>query len=183
MEITQEKNTITAITTPRIFSNLRPTELPRLRIPATLSPKLKSPGLIAILFLRLATRHRFYPYLVLRREFQFHCNSFWWLSCWSLLLGFSFFPQRLVKTFLRYSFSVDSCFFWLQNVATWFPVREFFMPPGESTSSRGLVADKRANMAFLPGRTVQCVNSRCEARGHWVKAEQLGSENCPNCGE
>ncbi len=38
-------------------------------------------------------------------------------------------------------------------------------------------------MAFMPGSTVQCVNARCEARGRWVKAEHIGSELCPACGE
>ena len=65
----------------------------------------------------------------------------------------------------------------------WFSAREFFVPPGELASKSEMAADKRAKMAFLAGSTVQCVNVRCEARGHWVKAELLGSENCPNCGE
>jgi hypothetical protein len=38
-------------------------------------------------------------------------------------------------------------------------------------------------MSFLPGSTVQCINPNCEARGRWVRAEQVSSERCPSCGE
>jgi hypothetical protein len=37
-------------------------------------------------------------------------------------------------------------------------------------------------MSFMPGSTVQCMNPRCETRGHWLRAELIGSEQCPNCG-
>lgn len=38
-------------------------------------------------------------------------------------------------------------------------------------------------MPFMPGYTVQCVNPLCEAKGHWMRAELIGSERCPTCGE
>src|ERR1700740_3792546 len=38
-------------------------------------------------------------------------------------------------------------------------------------------------MSLMPGSTVQCVNPHCDARGHWVRADLLGSEHCPACGE
>jgi hypothetical protein len=37
-------------------------------------------------------------------------------------------------------------------------------------------------MGFMPGSTLRCVNASCEAKGNWVKAEQVGSDLCPTCG-
>ncbi|MHB8541078.1 MAG: hypothetical protein ACYDCD_09090 [Candidatus Acidiferrales bacterium] len=36
-------------------------------------------------------------------------------------------------------------------------------------------------MTFLPGRTVQCVNPECAARGHWLRVEMAPVERCSNC--
>lgn len=36
-------------------------------------------------------------------------------------------------------------------------------------------------MVFLPGRTVQCVNPECAARGHWLRVEMAPAERCSNC--
>lgn len=38
-------------------------------------------------------------------------------------------------------------------------------------------------MQFLPGCTVQCINPLCEAHGHWLRADIVGSELCPCCGD
>lgn len=38
-------------------------------------------------------------------------------------------------------------------------------------------------MPYLPGCTVQCINQLCEARGHWLRADIVGSERCPCCGD
>lgn len=38
-------------------------------------------------------------------------------------------------------------------------------------------------MAVMPGSTVQCMNPLCEAKGNWLRAELVGSENCPACGQ
>ncbi len=38
-------------------------------------------------------------------------------------------------------------------------------------------------MALISGSTVQCTNSRCEARGYWLKAAEVVSGQCPKCGE
>ncbi|HTZ33461.1 MAG TPA: hypothetical protein VMH31_13455, partial [Methylomirabilota bacterium] len=37
-------------------------------------------------------------------------------------------------------------------------------------------------MPLMPGSTVQCINPSCEAKGNWLRAEHVGSENCPACG-
>jgi hypothetical protein len=38
-------------------------------------------------------------------------------------------------------------------------------------------------MSLMPGSTVQCTNPGCEERGRWVRADLLGSELCPACGQ
>jgi len=38
-------------------------------------------------------------------------------------------------------------------------------------------------MPLMPGSTVQCINPQCEAKGNWLRAELIGSENCPTCGQ
>lgn len=42
-------------------------------------------------------------------------------------------------------------------------------------------------MQYLPGWTVQCINPRCEARGHWLRAHvsgpNAGLDHCPSCGD
>src|ERR1700738_1560566 len=38
-------------------------------------------------------------------------------------------------------------------------------------------------MQFLPGCTVQCINAICEAHGHWLRADIVGSDHCPSCGD
>lgn len=38
-------------------------------------------------------------------------------------------------------------------------------------------------MPLMPGSTVQCMNPLCEAKGNWLRAELVGSENCPTCGQ
>jgi hypothetical protein len=37
-------------------------------------------------------------------------------------------------------------------------------------------------MHYLPGWTVQCINPECDARGHWLRAQNLQTDICPNCG-
>ncbi|HTV57798.1 MAG TPA: hypothetical protein VMJ93_02910 [Verrucomicrobiae bacterium] len=37
-------------------------------------------------------------------------------------------------------------------------------------------------MTSLPGRTVQCLNPDCGARGRWVRLLDLPQETCPACG-
>ena len=39
-----------------------------------------------------------------------------------------------------------------------------------------------APVQYLPGWTVQCINAECMARGTWLRADQLHSELCTNCG-
>lgn len=36
-------------------------------------------------------------------------------------------------------------------------------------------------MTFLPGRTVQCVNPECAARGHWLRLDAMPVDRCSNC--
>jgi len=36
---------------------------------------------------------------------------------------------------------------------------------------------------YLPGWTVQCINPGCQARGHWLRADNAPEEHCSNCGE
>jgi hypothetical protein len=36
---------------------------------------------------------------------------------------------------------------------------------------------------YLPGWTVQCINPKCEARGHWLRVEASRTEFCSNCRE
>jgi len=38
-------------------------------------------------------------------------------------------------------------------------------------------------MPSMPGSTVQCLNPQCAARGLWLRAELVGTEICPTCGE
>jgi len=38
-------------------------------------------------------------------------------------------------------------------------------------------------MTIMPGSTVQCVNPQCEVKGNWMRAEVVGSDHCPLCGE
>jgi hypothetical protein len=42
-------------------------------------------------------------------------------------------------------------------------------------------------MQYLPGFTVQCINTLCEARGHWMRADVMAPTNnegrCPCCGD
>jgi len=35
---------------------------------------------------------------------------------------------------------------------------------------------------YLPGWTVQCINPECQARGQWLRVDQMHSELCINCG-
>jgi hypothetical protein len=37
-------------------------------------------------------------------------------------------------------------------------------------------------MQYLPGRTVQCLNTSCSARGQWLRVETKTEESCANCG-
>lgn len=37
-------------------------------------------------------------------------------------------------------------------------------------------------MQHLPGRTVQCLNPECAARGHWLRVESAPVEVCGHCG-
>jgi hypothetical protein len=37
-------------------------------------------------------------------------------------------------------------------------------------------------MQYLPGWTVHCINAECMARGTWLRADQVHSELCTNCG-
>ena len=37
-------------------------------------------------------------------------------------------------------------------------------------------------MQYLPGWTVQCLNSECVARGHWLRVEGRSQEACSGCG-
>ncbi len=37
-------------------------------------------------------------------------------------------------------------------------------------------------MVYLPGRTVQCVNPDCAARGHWLRMDMALVDRCSNCG-
>jgi hypothetical protein len=37
-------------------------------------------------------------------------------------------------------------------------------------------------MQYLPGWTVQCINPECQARGHWLRADNAPSDRCCNCG-
>ena len=38
------------------------------------------------------------------------------------------------------------------------------------------------NVQYLPGWTVQCINTECSARGQWLRMDHLRSELCTNCG-
>jgi len=38
-------------------------------------------------------------------------------------------------------------------------------------------------MQYLPGWTVQCLNTGCPARGHWLRTRDTRPEFCSNCGE
>lgn len=38
-------------------------------------------------------------------------------------------------------------------------------------------------MPTMPGSTVQCMNPQCPARGLWLRAELVGTDSCPTCGE
>jgi len=44
-----------------------------------------------------------------------------------------------------------------------------------------------AQMQYLPGFTVQCINPHCELRGHWLRADSAGTVShegrCPCCGD
>lgn len=35
---------------------------------------------------------------------------------------------------------------------------------------------------YLPGWTVQCINPKCGARGHWLRADEAPKDHCSNCG-
>jgi hypothetical protein len=37
-------------------------------------------------------------------------------------------------------------------------------------------------MQYLPGWTVQCLNSECCARGHWLRVNEASPERCVSCG-
>ncbi|MGB6392350.1 MAG: hypothetical protein WA875_05275 [Candidatus Acidiferrales bacterium] len=37
-------------------------------------------------------------------------------------------------------------------------------------------------MLYLPGSTVQCLNTECCARGHWMRVNDSFQERCANCG-
>jgi hypothetical protein len=39
-----------------------------------------------------------------------------------------------------------------------------------------------ATMQYLPGKTVQCLNPDCAARGHWLRIQDAPYEHCANCG-
>jgi hypothetical protein len=63
------------------------------------------------------------------------------------------------------------------------------LPQNSPNFSRGafVFTDKlgkvlEAPMQYLPGWTVQCINAECMARGTWLRADQVHSELCTNCG-
>jgi hypothetical protein len=37
-------------------------------------------------------------------------------------------------------------------------------------------------MQYLPGSTVQCLNTGCAARGQWLRVQGSPQEQCNNCG-
>jgi hypothetical protein len=57
------------------------------------------------------------------------------------------------------------------------------VPQNSPNFSRGLYGKVlEAPMQYLPGWTVQCINAECMARGTWLRADQVHSELCTNCG-
>jgi hypothetical protein len=60
-------------------------------------------------------------------------------------------------------------------------------PTGCTGIDLSFAASEGEKMQFLPGFTVQCINPRCEARGHWLRADVTaplgGDGRCPGCGE
>ncbi len=79
------------------------------------------------------------------------------------------FPQISKQTSICCTFGLDTTIIWPEN-----PIARFGC--GRFKCEGGCVR-------YLPGWTVQCINPECQARGHWLRADNAPEENCSNCGE
>jgi hypothetical protein len=79
------------------------------------------------------------------------------------------FPQIGKQTSIYCTFGLDTTIPWLEN-----PITQF---------GRGRFKCEGGCVRYLPGWTVQCINPECQARGHWLRADNAPEENCSNCGE
>ena len=78
------------------------------------------------------------------------------------------FPQIGKQTSICCAFGLDTTILWPEN-----PIIQF----GRELECEG------GCVRYLPGWTVQCINPECQARGHWLRADNAPEENCSNCGE
>ena len=99
-------------------------------------------------------------------------------------LGYAQFHRKMRRSLPWDSFPIDTSVTQRKNRKVRL-VRsfEFLAAQGAHSGRVSWRLLREFRMTIMPGSTVQCVNPQCQIKGNWMRAETVGSDQCPLCGE